>query len=117
MSLRFVFKTARVASAIVPVIIALEKSRRRRKYYENIGQLARRYHLMLIPNGNQADIDFVRTIIAESDKMQMPLTKLNRWLGYIQGLVIRDGLTSVQRERDYSRPLLRPLDYPNSRNT
>jgi predicted NAD-dependent protein-ADP-ribosyltransferase YbiA (DUF1768 family) len=43
---------------------------------------------------------------------EMPLCKLNRWLGYIQGTLITHGFTTVTAERDWSRPLFRPLDYP-----
>jgi hypothetical protein len=42
---------------------------------------------------------------------EMPLNKLNRWLGYIQGTLIALEITTVQAERDWTRPLFRPLDY------
>lgn len=42
---------------------------------------------------------------------RMPLNKLNRWLGYIQGTLIAWGKTTVNEERDWTRPLFRPLDY------
>lgn len=41
----------------------------------------------------------------------MPVPKLCRWLGYIQGVLIERGLTTVEVERDWTRPLFRPLDY------
>lgn len=41
-----------------------------------------------------------------------PVPKLCRWLGYIQGVLIERGLTTVQAERDWTRPLFRPLDFP-----
>lgn len=41
----------------------------------------------------------------------LPLMKLNRWLGYIQGTLIQWGITTVQTERDWTRPLFRPLDF------
>jgi hypothetical protein len=41
-----------------------------------------------------------------------PLNKLNRWLGYIQGVLISNGVTSVDNERNFTRPLFRPLDFP-----
>lgn len=44
-------------------------------------------------------------------KERMPLMKLNRWLGYIQGCMIERGYTTVQAERDWTRPLFRHLDY------
>lgn len=42
---------------------------------------------------------------------RLPILKLNRWLGYIQGLLIERGMTTVQEERDWTRPLFRPLDF------
>lgn len=42
---------------------------------------------------------------------KLPLMKLNRWLGYIQGSLIQWEVTSVQAERDWTRPLFRPLDF------
>jgi hypothetical protein len=40
-----------------------------------------------------------------------PLLKLNRWLGYIQGVLIESGITTVEAERDWTRPLFRPIDF------
>lgn len=40
----------------------------------------------------------------------IPVPKLCRWLGYIQGVLVERGLTTVQVERDWTRPLFRPLD-------
>lgn len=34
----------------------------------------------------------------------MPVDKYSRWLGYIQGCLITHGLTTVQEERDRTRP-------------
>ena len=47
----------------------------------------------------------------EGCENNLPLMKLNRWLGYIQGSLIQWGITSVQTERDWTRPLFRPLDF------
>jgi hypothetical protein len=44
---------------------------------------------------------------------RLPLMKLNRWLGYIQGCIIQWEITTVQTERDWTRPLFRPLDFPD----
>lgn len=40
-----------------------------------------------------------------------PIPKLCRWLGYIQGVLIERGFTTVEAERDWTRPLFRPLDF------
>jgi len=42
----------------------------------------------------------------------LPVPKLCRWLGYIQGLLIERGYTTVEAERDWTRSLFRPLDFP-----
>lgn len=34
-----------------------------------------------------------------------PEDKLNRWLGFVQCLVVHEGRTTVQAERDFTRPL------------
>lgn len=41
----------------------------------------------------------------------VPLVKLSRWLGYVQGVLIERGVTTVDLERDWTRPLFRPLDF------
>jgi hypothetical protein len=45
-------------------------------------------------------------------KDKLPLMKLNRWLGYIQSELIKLGFTTVEIERNWTRPLFRPLDFP-----
>ena len=45
------------------------------------------------------------------DFIEDALMKLNRWLGYIQGVLISWGVTTVEAERDFTRPLFRTLDY------
>jgi len=35
----------------------------------------------------------------------LPIDKLSRWLGYCQCMAIMEGKTTVQDERDFSRPL------------
>ena len=39
--------------------------------------------------------------------------KANRWLGFVQGVVIAGGLTTVQAERDFTRPLFHALKGPS----
>lgn len=39
--------------------------------------------------------------------------KANLWLGFVQGIVITGGLTTVQAERDYTRPLFHALHGPS----
>lgn len=49
--------------------------------------------------------------LEEGCKTRLPINKMNRWLGYIQGVLIERGLTTVNEERDFTRPLFRPLDF------
>ena len=34
---------------------------------------------------------------------------MHRWLGFIQGILIARGVTTVQQERDYGRPMFQRL--------
>jgi hypothetical protein len=36
---------------------------------------------------------------------EYPIDKTSRWLGFVQGILVIRGFTSVQAERDFSRPL------------
>ena len=56
--------------------------------------------------------DFILEFIRGCDD-KLPLMKLNRWLGYIQGCLIERGRTTVEVERDWTRPLFRGLDFTN----
>ena len=47
----------------------------------------------------------------QSVEDRLPLMKMNRWLGYIQRDLILMRCTTVQTERDWTRPLFRPLDF------
>ena len=40
--------------------------------------------------------------------------KANRWLGFVQGILIAGGLTTVQVERDFTRPLFHALKGPSA---
>lgn len=44
----------------------------------------------------------------------LPVPKLCRWLGYVQGVLIERNLTTVDVERDWTRPLFRPLDFTDA---
>lgn len=48
-----------------------------------------------------------RALILEGIKGEYPIDKLNRWLGYIQGNLISRGLTTVDKEREFTRPIFR----------
>ena len=54
--------------------------------------------------------DFIISLEQSIDN-KLPLLKLNRWLGYIQGSLIQWEITTVEAERDWTRPLFRPLDF------
>jgi hypothetical protein len=89
------------------------------EYYEALHKCAERYRDMLLDaaywNGavkNGKLWTFLHEFMfAVRDRA--PLMKLNRWLGYIQGCLIERGYTTVQAERDWTRPLFRPLDFPH----
>ena len=41
---------------------------------------------------------------------ELSIMKLNRWLGYIQGVLIERGLTTVEDERIWTSSIFEPLD-------
>jgi hypothetical protein len=48
------------------------------------------------------------TAIDALENETYPLDKMSRWLGFVQGVLIMQGITTVNTERDYSRPLFKP---------
>lgn len=39
------------------------------------------------------------------DNTNWPIDKLSRWVGYVQALLVAEGKTTVEKERNWSRPL------------
>lgn len=55
-------------------------------------------------HGPQTSVVHLKWMLNEiADNPNQSLTKKHRWFGYVQGLLIVYGFTSVQRERDYTR--------------
>lgn len=77
------------------------------RYYEALAQCTERYEEMAPPESAACNLLRQLSVGVED---RMPLVKLNRWLGYIQGRLIGEGHTSVKAERDWTRPLFEPLD-------
>lgn len=85
------------------------------KYRHALHQCAERYRDMMIVRKNIYTPDnelwkFTMQFMFGC-RDGMPVAKLCRWLGYIQGQLIAAGVTDVETERDWTRPLFRPLDY------
>lgn len=86
-------------------------------YYMALEKCGERYKKMLEDqtkvwsDGHEALQVFVETFIWGC-KNNQPLLKLNRWLGYIQECLIERGYTTVADERNWTRPLFRPIDSP-----
>lgn len=84
-------------------------------YHDALLACGQRYRLMLrLAKTPEADplMRFLEEYIDGCETAQ-PDRKLCRWLGYIQRDVIARGLTTVEAERDWTRPLFRPLDFPD----
>lgn len=96
-------------------------------YYEALNELAKRYRDMIhdyIDDGDYYDyfskdlsarnsaIDLLKSVNEFKNGIEdrLSLNKLNRWLGYIQGTLIAWDITTLQKERDFSRPLFNLLD-------
>ncbi len=76
-------------------------------YYEALKLCAERYDKM---SENMEINEFVKEFSDCIDK-RFPLCKLNRWLGYIQAVLIINNVSDVETERNWTRPLFRPLDF------
>lgn len=85
-------------------------------YYSALHKCAERYRDMQLEAGVPAyDATWKFTMeFMFGCRDRLPLMKLNRWLGYIQAVLIQKGFTTVEAERDWTRPLFRPLDFPNT---
>lgn len=59
-----------------------------------------RYLLFRLDEGT---LELCKTAIQKIETL--PIDKLSRWLGYVQGVAIERGLSTVKNERDFSRPL------------
>lgn len=87
------------------------------KYYDALALCLVRYHEMITSDPMATEYDNHRDLLSfirefdEAITNRLPLIKLNRWLGYIQGVMIERGLTTVETERDWTRPLFRPIDF------
>jgi hypothetical protein len=57
---------------------------------------------------------FVR-VFQQGINDNLPVTKLMRWLGYIQGQLVAKGITTVEDERNWTRPLFRPIEFPQEK--
>lgn len=82
--------------------------------------LFERYHTMILATGHdwpgtpdnpKVSADNVLTLCEEVIKnaKNYPYDKLNRWLGFVQGVLACNDIIYVDRERDYTRPLFHKL--------
>lgn len=74
-------------------------------YYDAIMACVDRYRAMTL---DRDILDFLTEF-----NRDVPLLKIDRWLGYIQGVLIERQATTVEAERDWTRKFFRPLDFPN----
>lgn len=97
------------------------------EYYQALHKCGERYRKMMIVDvsdlkywgrnvedpmdSNILDLQkFINEYIIGCEN-KLPLMKLNRWLGYIQGILIQWNVTTVDEERNWTRPLFKHLDY------
>lgn len=78
-------------------------------YYDAIDKCIERYTEMA---DRYAHTDLL--LFLKDFGRDVPLYKLNRWLGYVQCALIERHVTTVRIERDWTRPLFRPLDFPEA---
>ncbi len=87
-----------------------------KQYYDALDACCERYRIMQrdanVPSDDPLWIFTYEFGYGCRDKL--PIPKLCRWLGYIQGVLIERGYTTVETERNWTRPLFRPLDFTES---
>lgn len=54
-------------------------------------------------NGLETSFAHLRWMLVEIPNLT-DIGKANRWLGYVQGILIANGLTTVEVERNFTRP-------------
>lgn len=90
------------------------------QYYEHLTTLGNRYkniventrtRMWYYTSEYDEIFDFIDNTFLPGCEEKLPLMKLNRWIGYIQGVLIAKRLTTVEKERDFTRPMFRPLDF------
>ncbi|AUZ95395.1 hypothetical protein FDI40_gp636 [Agrobacterium phage Atu_ph07] len=71
----------------------------------------------VIENGDPTCLNHLLWMCKELEKKIVPYTgtgfsvdKFSRWVGFIQGILIAKGLTTVQAERDITRPWFNPVE-------
>jgi hypothetical protein len=58
--------------------------------------------------GDKTSVGHIKWMLEELESnMEQSITKKHRWLGFIQGLLIAYGFTTVDREREMTRELFR----------
>lgn len=90
------------------------------RYHQAVYECVRRYINIITqkrcywedPSELYPIFNFCLEVLENSYNTNYPVAKLNRHLGYIQGVLIEKGLTTVEAERNWTRPLFRPLDFP-----
>ena len=82
-------------------------------------QLFRRYMEMVDSNAlafrnlpNKCDTASLENLCQEAIKNmeKYPLDKMNRWLGFVQGVLATQGVITVDGERDFTRPLFNSIN-------
>ena len=54
------------------------------------------------PSGSTT-LSHLMWMLYEVKKEEMSDTKRSRWLGFVQGCLVKDGIISIQKERDETR--------------
>lgn len=86
--------------------------------YEVMKQLFTRYHSLVITMWLEGDykhtkcsVHSLMTLCNEviNNGQKYPFDKLNRWLGFLQGVLASRGIIEVDIEREITRPLFHSL--------
>jgi len=55
----------------------------------------------------KTDSEHIKWMISEVDCDNWEIDKISRWLGFIQGVLVCNGILNVDEERNYTRPLFK----------
>ena len=86
--------------------------------YDLMRKLFKRYAKMIEDNlgyiscvGNKTEPEHLLKLCQEviENGQKYPFDKMNRWLGFVQGVLAVYGVIDVRREQNYTRPLFHKL--------
>jgi hypothetical protein len=106
----------RMSPGLVEGIAGSAREEARDRLMDGVRTILDRYDSILLPDAPARFCEpdpgtspaHLRWMIEQIRPGTMPIDKLHRWLGFVQGTMIAAGYLTVASERDATRPLLNP---------